>query len=172
MLLKALATGGDLRWESHSHYPCHSEKSLLSVRGFEKCVSRPVPYSYHSCGPAKSKASSGANRRGKLLDWSMCRPQLEQAAWWGSSAHSSAERTHTYTQVSSAAHRAGPVGQNDPSYPNMSHHIKIFLTQWLPKQSSSLWCSQVLSIIKICSATCFLFLLLAFDNVYMHTGKQ
>lgn len=142
VLVKELAKGWGLGWESHSHYPCHCEKCLLSLRGFQKCVFRPVCYSYHSCGPAKSKASSGAERRDEQLDWSVCRAQLEQAGWRGSSAHSSADaHTHTYTRTrshtslsgSSAVHEAGPVGQNDPSYPNMIHHNKDIFNTMTPK---------------------------------------
>lgn len=137
--VKELAEGWGLGWKSHLHYPCHCEKSLLSLQGVQKCVFHPVCYSYHSCGPAKSKASSVAQRRDELLDWSVCRTQLEQAGWRGSSAHSSAaECTHALTHTRAHTHkslwliccpRGWPSGANNPSYPNMIHHNKdIFNT--------------------------------------------
>lgn len=156
VLVKELAKGWGLGWESHSHYPCHCEKCLLSLRGFQKCVFRPVCYSYHSCGPAKSKASSGAERRDEQLDWSVCRAQLEQAGWRGSSAHSSADahthihtHAHAHTQVSLAhllSTRLAQWGKTIPPTQTWSTTIKIFLTQWLPKQTCLHWHSSILII--------------------------
>lgn len=92
VLVKDLEVGWGLGWKSYSHYPSQYEKSLLSVRGVQTCVSSPVFYSYQWCGQGiiRSEQEERAAGLGSVPCWSRLTASLHTAV---------RTHTHKYTQV-------------------------------------------------------------------------